>query len=79
MHGGELREVGSVKWTTKQGKASLMKRSGWHPWFAWKPVTLPEINTDALYLPQRRAWLCKVDRRLSMRLGDYVWEYRDPQ
>jgi len=41
--------------------------SGWHPWFAWHPARIDDCECR---------WLETVERKRSLGLINFYWEYR---
>lgn len=55
-----------------------IKHLKWHRWFAWRPVTLISEKFDSVEVPQQRAWLEIVERRLNVPRSSFEkkWTYR---
>ncbi len=56
----------------------------WHPWYAWRPVPIPEREVGGLIIPAHYVWLECVNRRaLSYRYTFFLnnmkptdWEFQ---
>lgn len=56
------------KTSEQKSKERLERKTKWHKWFAWHPVTVGEENHR-----HKKAWLCSVYRKCTRVTGYEDW------